>query len=191
VKRREVDGYSYEAADGSFELLLREHLGMPTSAFEVLFWQASSHQTGDGEVITTAVVSLHPTGPSVNGSSSGSSATTVEATGNGPVHALDQALRGALIDHFPQIAACHLTDYRVRILDDGHGTDATVRVLIDTEIDQHITATVGVGTDIIEASWEALSDAYRHALVASDQFTSGEFISGQAPADAGVALSRS
>ncbi|AZZ39246.1 citramalate synthase [Acidipropionibacterium jensenii] len=166
VKRREVDGYSYEAADGSFELLLRDHLGMPSSAFEVLFWQASSHQTGDGEVITTAVVSLHPTAgsPGVE-SCGGSAATTVEATGNGPVHALDQALRGALIDHFPQIAACHLTDYRVRILDDGHGTDATVRVLIDTEIDQQITATVGVGTDIIEASWEALSDAYRHALI--------------------------
>jgi len=63
------------------------------------------------------------------------------------------------------VAGCRLTDYRVRILDDGHGTDATVRVLIDTEIDQHITTTVGVGTDIIEASWEALSDAYRHALV--------------------------
>ncbi|MDN5978076.1 citramalate synthase [Acidipropionibacterium jensenii] len=166
VKRREVDGYSYEAADGSFELLLRDHLGMPSSAFEVLFWQASSHQTGDGEVITTAVVSLHPMAgsPGVE-SCGGSAATTVEATGNGPVHALDQALRGALIDHFPQIAACHLTDYRVRILDDGHGTDATVRVLIDTEIDQQITATVGVGTDIIEASWEALSDAYRHALI--------------------------
>lgn len=158
VKAREVDGYSYEAADGSFELLLREHLGLATTAFEVLFWQASSHQTGQGEVMTTAVVSIHPTGQ-------GSGATTVEATGNGPVHALDQALRGALIDYFPQIAACHLTDYRVRILDDGHGTDATVRVLIDTEIDQRITATVGVGTDIIEASWEALSDAYRHALV--------------------------
>ncbi len=158
VKSREVDGYSYEAADASFELLLRDHLGLSTSAFEVLFWQASSHQTGQGAVITTAVVSLHPT-------DGAAPATTVEATGDGPVHALDRALRGALIDHFPQVAGCRLTDYRVRILDDGHGTDATVRVLIDTETDQRITTTVGVGTDIIEASWEALSDAYRHALV--------------------------
>lgn len=158
VKAREVDGYSYEAADASFELLLRSHLGLPTSPFEVLFWQASSHRTGDGKVITTAVVSAHPT-------DSAAPATTVEATGDGPVHALDQALRGALIGHFPQVADCRLTDYRVRILDDGHGTDATVRVLIDTETDQRVSTTVGVGTDIIEASWEALSDAYRHALV--------------------------
>ncbi|AXE38591.1 citramalate synthase [Acidipropionibacterium virtanenii] len=161
VKEREVDGYSYEAADASFELLMREHLGLPTSLFEVLFWQASSHQTGQGPVTTTAVVSVHPTGDA----SRQAGATTVEAVGDGPVHALDQALRGALLDHFPQIAGCRLTDYRVRILDDGHGTDATVRVLIDTEIDQRITTTVGVGTDIIEASWEALVDAYRHALV--------------------------
>ncbi|MDN6624700.1 MAG: citramalate synthase, partial [Acidipropionibacterium jensenii] len=74
VKRREVDGYSYEAADGSFELLLRDHLGMPSSAFEVLFWQASSHQTGDGEVITTAVVSLHPMARSPGVESCGGSA---------------------------------------------------------------------------------------------------------------------
>ncbi|QCV94816.1 citramalate synthase [Acidipropionibacterium acidipropionici] len=161
VKEREVDGYSYEAADASFELLMRDHLGLPTSPFEVVFWQASSHQTGQGRVSTTAVVSLYPT----DAPDRLAGATTVEAVGNGPVHALDQALRGALIDHFPQVAGCRLTDYRVRILDDGHGTDATVRVLIDTEIDQHITTTVGVGTDIIEASWEALSDAYRHALV--------------------------
>jgi 2-isopropylmalate synthase len=85
--------------------------------------------------------------------------------GNGPVHALDQALRQALVPFEPRLAELELTDYRVRLLDNGHGTDATTRVLVDTRLAGQTWTTVGVGGNVIEASWEALADAYTYALV--------------------------
>ena len=84
--------------------------------------------------------------------------------GNGPVNALDQALRQALTPRYPQLADVELTDYRVRLLDNGHGTDATTRVLIDTQMGSETWTTVGIGENVIEASWEALIEAYTYAL---------------------------
>ena len=89
----------------------------------------------------------------------------VVGEGNGPVNALDAALRAALIPAFPAVAEFELTDYKVRILDDGHGTDATVRTLIDTSFGGETWTTVGVGTNVIEASWEALSDALAYGIM--------------------------
>ena len=89
----------------------------------------------------------------------------VVGEGNGPVNALDAALRAALKVPFPEVAEFELTDYRVRILDEGHGTDATVRTLIDTSYNEHTWTTVGVGTNVIEASWEALMDALAYGLM--------------------------
>ena len=85
--------------------------------------------------------------------------------GNGPVNALDEALRRALETEFPIVSDFELTDYRVRILDQGHGTDALVRVLIDTRFDGRTWTTVGVGGNVIEASYEALADAYLYGIV--------------------------
>ncbi|MDO5499245.1 MAG: citramalate synthase [Propionibacteriaceae bacterium] len=157
VKEREARGYSYEAADASFELLLREQTGQLTLPFEVHHWRVYTHSlSSNGNPDTEATVKL--TAKNVSRLSVGE--------GNGPVNALDHALRQALAEAYPQVLAYDLTDYRVRILDQGHGTDATVRVLIDTtDGGERSWTTVGVGENVIEASWEALSDAYLYGLV--------------------------
>lgn len=160
VKQRETRGYSYEAADASFELLLRDITGRLTCPFTVDHWRVYTHSdAASGQADTEATVKL--------------TAREVQrlyvGEGNGPVNALDHALRRALADSYPQVAAYDLTDYRVRILDQGHGTDATVRVLIDTTDGVRGWTTVGVGENVIEASWEALSEAYLYGLVNEHQ----------------------
>jgi 2-isopropylmalate synthase len=91
-------------------------------------------------------------------------ATAYVGEGNGPVNALDTALRSALAAHYPLVAEFELSDYRVRLLEASHGTDAITRVLIDTEYDGELWTTVGVGGNIIEASWEALVDSINYGL---------------------------
>jgi len=153
IKQREALGYSYEAADASFDLLVRAELGQQISRFQVAGWRVFTDQ----EELSQAVVRV---------GFSGEEPKPYVGEGNGPVNALDQALRQALIPHFPQLADVGLADYRVRLLDDGRGTDATTRVLIDTSRGTTTWTTVGVGGNVIEASWEALADAYTYALVA-------------------------
>lgn len=154
VKERESHGYSYEAADASFELLLRDGLGELEQPFTVHAWRVHT-DFGDGETRTGASVRLSAKGDEQE----------FQGEGNGPVNALDQALRRALLPAYPQVESYQLTDYRVRILDQGHGTDAAVRVLIDTDDGKRSWTTVGVGENVIEASWEALSDAYLYGLI--------------------------
>lgn len=157
VKAREAAGYSYEAADASFELLVSDHLGTLQRPFEITSWRVFTEElSGRPESsVSEATVKLLAKG----------SKQAVVGEGNGPVNALGDALVKALSPVFPQCAGYQLTDYRVRILDDGQGTDATVRVLIDTKAGEQEWTTVGVGTNVIEASWEALSDAYLFGLV--------------------------
>jgi 2-isopropylmalate synthase len=156
VKAREMDGYSYESADASFELLLREELGLTEELFEVLSWRVITGHELKPEGDSEATVKLRASGASHH----------LVGEGHGPLNALDVALRGALKQAFPQVDAFELTDFKVRILDQGHGTDAIVRTLIDMTDGQRTWTTVGVGTNIIEASWEALSDGYRWGLLA-------------------------
>ncbi len=161
VKQRESAGYTYEAADASFELLLRRELDQLPEHFAVQSWRVftqAAHSGASGEELLTdteCTVRLRAKGRSQR----------VVGEGNGPVNALDQALRNALLSAYPVVAEFELTDYRVRILDQGHGTDATVRVLIQTTDGRRLWTTVGVGQNVIEASWEALSDAYRYGLL--------------------------
>ena len=159
VKQREAEGYSYEAADASFELLLLEEMGRVPRYFEVESWRATSQQLRDGTLETEATVKLR--GAGIDGADGGRSVAIAE--GNGPVNALDLALRQALRDRFPLIDELELQDFKVRILDAHHGTDATTRVLVRTGADLEFT-TVGVGPNLIEASWEAISDAYTYGL---------------------------
>ena len=158
VKSAEAEGYTFDAADASFALLLREELdGRRPTYFEVESWRAVvrvSEQTGhDGE--SDAVVKLHAGGRRF--------ARTGE--GNGPVNALDHALRFALREVYPEIDEFDLVDYRVRLLDTSHGTDAVTRVLIQTTDGEHVWSTVGVGPNILEASYEALVDALVFGLM--------------------------
>src|SRR4051794_9916227 len=155
VKDAEAAGYTYEAADASFELLLRRELGQLPEYFQVHSWRVFTQSTHGQETDTECTVRLTAKGQSQR----------VVGEGNGPVNALDQALRNALLPAYPGVEKFELIDYKVRILDQGHGTDATVRVLIETTDALSAWTSVGVGQNIIEASWEALCDAYLYGLI--------------------------
>jgi 2-isopropylmalate synthase len=158
VKDAEAAGYTYEAADASFELLLRRELGQLPEYFTVHSWRVFTQSTHGQETDTECTVRLTAKGQSQR----------VVGEGNGPVNALDHAVRNALLPAYPAVERFELIDYKVRILDQGHGTDATVRVLIETTDGLSAWTTVGVGQNIIEASWEALCDAYLYGLVHAD-----------------------
>ena len=155
VKSMESNGYTFEAADASFELLLVEELaGVRPSYFEVESWRVITESRTDGEAVSEATVKL----------TAGGERQVVTGEGNGPVNALDEALRTAIGRAYPEVAKFNLIDYRVRILDQGHGTDAVIRVLIETSDGSASWVTVGVGHNIVEASWEALRDAVTYGL---------------------------
>ncbi|RHW27932.1 citramalate synthase [Nocardioides immobilis] len=166
VKEMESGGYTFEAADASFELLLIEEVeGRRPSYFDVESWRIISetltrpYRPGPGEETVTqsteATVKLRAAGVRY----------VVTGEGNGPVNALDQALRTAIVQAYPAIAKFELIDFKVRILDQGHGTDAITRVLIETSDGESSWVTVGVGANVIEASWEALVDGLTYGLV--------------------------
>jgi len=154
VKQREADGWSYEAADASFELLLRDELGEPTDLFRVESYRVIVDRREDGAMVSEATVKVLAGGERV--------ISTEE--GNGPVNSLDRALRKALAGVYPRLADLELTDYKVRIMPGKHGTDAVTRVLIETSDGTHEWTTVGVHGNVIEASWLALHDAVRYGL---------------------------
>ena len=155
VKQREMDGYSYESADASFELLIRDETGQLDKQFEVQKWRVLTSDQVSEEGDSEATVKVR-----VNGS-----VTTRVGEGHGPINALDKALRSALKKSYPAVDGFELTDYRVRILESTSGTDAITRVLIDTTDGERQWTTVGVGTNVVEASWEALHDSYLWGLI--------------------------
>ncbi|NUP54131.1 MAG: citramalate synthase [Catenulispora sp.] len=155
VKELEAVGYSFEAADASFELLLRAELGAPARFFDVLFWRSFAEQTTDGSLVNQATVKLRVKGEEV----------LAAGEGNGPVNALDNALRAALAAAYPALAGLELMDYKVRILTGDHGTASRTRVLIITGDGTAEWSTVGVGENVIAASWQALVDAVTYGLL--------------------------
>ena len=164
VKVLESRGYTFEAADASFELLLVEEVeGHRPSYVDVESWRVITEtQTGPGtEATSEATVKLTAAGVRY----------VVTGEGNGPVNALDQALRQAIGQAYPEVAKLELIDYKVRILDQGHGTDAITRVLIETSDGSSSWWTVGVGHNVVEASWEALLDAVTFGLRRAEQTT--------------------
>lgn len=157
VKQREAEGYSYEAADASFELLVRSTTGQLEKPFELISWRVFTEEVPGQDMSDNSEASVKLL---AKGEKFG-----LIGEGNGPVNALGDALVKALSSVYPQVSDYELTDYRVRILDEGRGTDATVRVLIDTSDGERGWTTVGVGTNVIEASWEALSEAYLYGII--------------------------
>jgi 2-isopropylmalate synthase len=166
LKRLEHEGYHFEVADGSLELLLRRATGWVADYFTVESFRvitdhvdgeaaAASTTNGLRGVMTEATVKVHV----------GSERIVAVAEGNGPVNALDGALRGAIGAKFPSLDHIHLTDYRVRVLDTGRGTGAVTRVLVDTTDGQRTWTTIGVSENIIEASWQALYDSIVFGLL--------------------------
>ncbi|MET1058389.1 MAG: citramalate synthase [Nocardioides sp.] len=159
VKKMESTGYTFEAADASFELLLVEEVeGARPSYFDIESWRViteTAPQGGAGDEATSeATVKLRAGGARI----------VVTGEGNGPVNALDHALRQAIGQAYPEVAKFELIDYKVRILDQGHGTDAITRVLIETSDGGSSWVTVGVGHNVIEASWGALVDGVTFGL---------------------------
>jgi 2-isopropylmalate synthase len=161
VKVLEADGWSFEAADASFELLLRGELpDAPRPIFELESYRTAVEHWANGVVVSEATVKVHL--PDADG---GSRRVISTAEGNGPVNALDNALRQALIGQYPQLAEVALADYKVRILGWKAGTSATTRVLITTTDGVGEWTTVGVHDNVVEASWHALVDALTYAVV--------------------------
>ncbi|RKN40722.1 citramalate synthase [Streptomyces hoynatensis] len=156
VKEQELKGFTYEAADASFELLLRDELeGGPRRFFRLESWRTITDQRADGGMENEATVRLWAKGERV----------LATGEGNGPVDALDRALRSALEQTFPELARLQLVDYKVRILEGTHGTQSTTRVLISTSDGTTEWSTVGVASNVIAASWQALDDAYTYGLL--------------------------
>jgi 2-isopropylmalate synthase len=156
VKSLEARGWSFEAADASFELMLREEIGTAGARpFELESYRVLTERRQDGEVVSEATVKLHAKDERI----------IATAEGNGPVNALDRALRQALERLYPELAGMDLVDYKVRILAGGHGTDAVTRVLIETGDGHRGWTTVGVHGNVVEASWLALEDAVRYGLL--------------------------
>jgi 2-isopropylmalate synthase len=157
VKEMEARGYSFEAADASFELLLRDELaGSRRRHFTVESWRVIVEQRAGGAATSEATVRLEAKGERV----------VAVGEGNGPVNALDKALRTALEQAFPELADLELTDFKVRILEGSHGTGAITRVLIESgDGTGESWSTVGVDENIIAASWHALEDAVTYGLL--------------------------
>jgi 2-isopropylmalate synthase len=157
VKELEAGGYSFEAADASFELLLRDELaGERKRHFTVESWRVIVEQREDGAVTSEATVRVVAKGERV----------VAVGEGNGPVNALDRALRAALEQSFPELATLELTDYKVRILEGSAGTGAITRVLIESSDAEGGTwSTVGVDENVISASWHALEEAVTYGLL--------------------------
>ena len=153
LKRLEYEGYHFEVADGSLELLLRNSTGWEQDFFELESYRVIADQ-GQGQS-TEATVKI----------AVGDQRIVATAEGNGPVNALDGAVRSAIGSHYPALTGVHLVDYRVRVLDSNKGTGSVTRVLIDSTDGDRVWTTIGVSENIIAASWQALSDSIVYGLL--------------------------
>jgi 2-isopropylmalate synthase len=157
LKRLEHEGYHFEAADASLELLMRRATGWKQNFFNVESMRVITDESSAGQFTTEATVKVWI----------GDHREVCTAEGNGPVNAIDTALRAALLQKFPQLSRVHLTDYKVRILDSGSATGAVTRVLLDASDGERNWTTIGVSSNIIEASWRALEESLIFGLLHS------------------------
>jgi 2-isopropylmalate synthase len=153
LKRLEHEGYHFEVADGSLELLLRSSTGWVQPFFELESYRVIADQGANLSTEATVKVLV------------GTERIVATAEGNGPVNALDGAVRAAIGSHYPALAEVHLVDYRVRVLDSARGTGSVTRVLIDSTDGDRTWTTIGVSENIIAASWQALSDSIVYGLL--------------------------
>ncbi len=158
IKDLEHQGYQFEGADASLELLLREAFGSVKEVFKLESFKMLVEKNA-GQMVAEAIVKINVDGETVY----------TAAEGSGPVNALDNALRKALVSYYPSIMDVVLSDYKVRVIDEKDATAAKVRVLIESTDFNNTWSTVGVSDNIIEASWEALVDSIRYALLNSEK----------------------
>jgi 2-isopropylmalate synthase len=154
----ENEGYQFEAAEGSFELLVQKCANLYKPHFERLSFHVNVEADAAGEITTEATVKLKI----------GDRIRHEVAEGDGPVNALDAALRKALMDTYPNLADMQLVDYKVRVINSEAATAAGVRVVIESRDDAHVWGTIGVSENVIEASWIALVDSIEYKLMKDD-----------------------
>jgi len=155
IKRLENEGYEYEAAEGSFELLIKKALKRHRKFFDLEGFRTIVEKSKDGRIITEATVKIKI----------GNKIVHTAGEGDGPVNALDNALRKALENFYPEIKGVRLVDYKVRVLNPKEGTAAKVRVLIESTDEKKMWGTIGVSENIIQASWQALVDSVEYKLL--------------------------
>lgn len=166
LKELEYEGYQFEGAEGGFELVIRKELGKYKPFFELETFKIVGDYPSDVDESATAMIKI-----SVDGKKE-----ITAAEGEGPVNALDKALRKALEVFYPALSDVHLTDYKVRVLDSGSATASKVRVLIESSDGVDSWTTVGVSKDIIEASWGALVDSIEYKLIKDIEKKFKEFL---------------
>jgi 2-isopropylmalate synthase len=155
LKALEHRGFQFEAADGSFDLLIRRETGEYEPLFRLESWRVIAEKREDGRVVTEATIKLWVDDERY----------VRTAEGNGPVNALDRALREAIGERFPDLLDIKLVNYKVRILDEWKATGATTRVLLDASDGAHTWGAIGVHENIIEASWDALVDSLEAGML--------------------------
>lgn len=155
IQRLEREGYQFEAAEGSFKLLLQKEFKKYKNFFDLLGFKVVVEKGEDNKLVSEAIIRLK-----INGK-----LEHTTSLGDGPVNALDNALRKALSKFYPTLSGMHLTDFKVRVLDEKGGTATKVRVLIQSQDKEDSWSTIGVSENIIEASWQALSDSVEYKLL--------------------------
>ncbi len=163
VQDKEHAGYSFESADGSFDLVVRRHIGKYRPSFDPVYYRIYSpsneeHSDSDGLIEASVKVEV------------GGNTELCAAEGHGPVDALNRALQKALQERYPAVNDLHLTDYSVRVINSTEETAAKVRVYLEHSFEGEIFGTIGVNVDIIKASWNALVEAYQYALMQHTEF---------------------
>jgi 2-isopropylmalate synthase len=155
VQQLEHQGYHFEAAEASFELLMKKALKKYEKFFTLEGFRVVIEKQSDKKITSEAIVKLKVKGIKEH----------TAAEGEGPVNALDNALRKALKEFYPALSKMHLADFKVRVLDEKAGTAARVRVLIQSQDEKDSWSTIGVSENIIEASWQALVDSVEYKLL--------------------------
>jgi 2-isopropylmalate synthase len=159
VQDLENEGYEFEAAEASFDLLVRQVAGLYAGKFERLGYRVNIEAGSDGAPVTEATVKVRV----------GETVMHTASEGDGPVNALDGALRKALLPRYPRLAELHLEDYKVRVVNARAETAARVRVVIEWRDGESVWGTVGVSENIVEASWLALADAVEYKLFRDEE----------------------
>ena len=172
LKQKEHEGFHYEAADASFDLFLHDQLGGRRPLFHLESFRVIVEKREDGRVVTEATVKVHVGGERI----------VATGEGNGPVNALDNALRLAIVRKYPHLGDIDLVNYKVRILDENKGTGAVTRVLLDASDGERTWGSIGVSENIIEASWEALVDAIEYGMLhGAHEAAAGDALAADAP----------
>ena len=159
VKQKEYEGFQYEAAEASFELLVKKLLGQTKKYFHLDYFKTVVDEPSVQKYSASAIIKV----------TVGKQTEITAAEGDGPVHALDSALRRVLVLFYPQLSNVRLTDYKVRVLEPQKATGAKVRVLITSSDEKDSWTTVGVSTDVIDASWQALVESIEYKLAKDEE----------------------